>query len=728
MLTLVGSAAIAAPRTKAQMQDAARKAINQQRLERRMAPSTEPLKVLRATEQLEIIGNEDGGFAVVAADDLLPAVLGVSTAHYSGGKNANFEWWLKATGEAVRKIVKSGTPLHVTTPDPTKYPDEIPSMVKTMWYQMEPYNNMCPTYSGSVKCLTGCVATAMAQVLNYHKTPVHGQGERTIYYPQGNHSGEAVTADFENDYYDWANMLDIYTAGNYTEEQADAVALLMRDCGVAADMQYGGPNDGSGAYSTDAADGLRQYFGFENAACLERDRYSEPEWMDIIYSELSENGPLYYAGASWFSGGHAFVFDGYNSNGEVSVNWGWAGDDDGYFLVSQLNPSGYDFNMQQDMIIGVTSKNHSLLRSEEVVLTEAGQLKEMLELTDTLEGSKIGTLTVEGPLNDDDLAYVRYLAGWDADGQATDGRLRILDMTKAKLQKNTLPDSIFKGCTTLRRVRLPETIAAIGREAFSGCQNLLELRVTSKKVPELLGAGVFEGLPFGRASLYVYSGLKTRYVQAAQWGEFGEKNIFQVGTSVKVRNAIRYYGEENPNFIYNVSGDEIEGEPRLSCEATQWSPAGRYPIHITAGTIVNSEAVNFIDGYIIIRKIEGATAKVVDAERMEGEPNPDFELTYTGLLSHDTEPTWLEQPQFSTTADEDSPAGEYVVKVESGEPHSYEMTFQPGKLIVKAKPVPNAISDVNVNASDAAAYNLQGQRVDASRKGLYIKNGKKIVK
>ena len=726
VLMLSASAVVAAPRTKAQMQQAARQAINKQRSARHLAPSNAPLKVLRSTEQIEVIGLEEGGFAVIAADDLMPAVMGVSTAHYSNGANLNFEWWLTATAEAAKHMVKTGSPMLVTTPDPIKYPDEVPSMVTSKWYQSEPYSNMCPTFSGNVKCLTGCVATAMAQVLNYHQTPPHGQGERTIYYPHNNSNGQAVTANFEDDYYDWLNMLDIYTAGNYTQEQADAVALLMRDCGVAADMQYGGPNEGSGAYSQDAAQGLRDYFGFEDAECLERDRYSEPEWMDIIYSELSENGPLYYGGYSWFSGGHAFVFDGYNPDGQVSINWGWSGDDDGFYYVSQLNPSGYDFNMGQDMIIGIKSKNHSVLRSESVTLTEGGQLQKVVEATDTIENSKVGTLTIEGPLNSDDLIYLRELAGWDANGEATEGRLRILDLTKAELEKNTLPDSIFKNCVSLRRVRLPETIANIGVQAFSGCTGLLELRVPSKKIPQLAGAGVFEGMPFGKANLYVYSGLKTKYLQAAQWNEFGEDNIFQIGTSVKVRNAIRYYGEENPTLFYNVSGDGIKGEPVLTCEADQWSPAGRYPIHISKGTVENAEAVNFIDGYIIVRKVEGAEAKVVDVEREEGEPNPEFELIYTGLLDHDAVPTWLEEPQFVTEANEDSPAGEYTITV-SAEPESYVMTFKEGKLTVKAKPIPNAIVEVQRAETAAPAYNLQGQRVDASRRGLYIQNGKKVV-
>jgi hypothetical protein len=370
-----------------------------------------------------------------------------------------------------------------------------------------------------------------------------------------------------------------------------------------------------------------------------------------------------------------------------------------------------------------------LLRSEVLTLTEAGKLAETLEQADTLDdGSRIGSLVVKGPLNKHDLTYLRHLAGRDADGAPTQGWLSTLDLTGASLEDDLLPDSIFKGCSRLRRVRLPESLTAIGREAFMDCSSLSELRVASKKVPELLGASVFEGMPLGTTKLYVYSGLKTKYVQAAQWSDFGEKNIYQIGTSVKVRNAIRFYGEENPEFYYNVTGDAIKGQPVLTCEATQWSPAGRYPIHVSAGTVENPDAVNFIDGYIIVRKVDGVEAKVADVVREEGEPNPDFELRYTGLLSHDSVPTWLSEPVITTEANEESPAGEYVIEVTGGEAESYAVTFLPGKLTVKPKPVVDGIAAIGSTAAPATVYNLQGQRVNASRKGLFIRNGKKVVK
>lgn len=721
---LTATQAIAAPRTAAQMKQAALKAINQHRSNRRMAPRADAPEVLKSTSTYEIIGYKQGGFAVVSADDLVPEVLGVSTSDYSEGRNANFQWWLNAASEAVNYAVQNNIQLTTTKPDPSLYPTEVGPLLTTRWDQETPYNNMCPTYSGSTKCLTGCVATAMAQVLNYHKMPEHGEGQRTIYYPHGNHSGQAVSANFSEDYYDWNNMLDDYSTTSYTKEQADAVALLMRDCGVAADMEYGGPSDGSGAYSQDAAAGLRKYFGFAEAQCVERDYYKETTWMNMVYRELSENGPMYYGGADAYGkGGHAFVLHGYRADGKVLVNWGWSGSDDGYYDIAILDPSYYRFSQGQDMIIGVKSNTHSLYRSEIVTTTAEGMLKQAVE---ALEGEgQIGSLTVNGPLGFEDLKYLRHLAGRDSlDGESGES-VRLLNLTNTQLHDNVLPDSIFKNCVSLQRIYLPATIEHIGREAFSGCSHLYELRVPTKVVPELDGPRVFQDVPMGSCMLYVRSGMKTKYLKKAQWKSFGEKNIGEEGTSIQARNTIRKYGEENPEFYYTISGDDLHGQPELVCEATPSSPAGRYPIYVKRGTI-DRENVDFIDGYLVVQKLD-ATATVGNYTREEGQPNPEFGFSaYDGLISLDSIPVWLETPVFVTTADETSPAGDYPIMVESATAESYNMTFVPGVLTVTVSTAINGIDAAQRQQS--VYYTLGGSRVEgATRAGIYLmrqSNGK----
>lgn len=705
--------AVAAPRTSQQMKQAAAKAINAHRSSKRMAPRTDALKVLKSTSTYEILGYEKGGFAVISADDLVPEVLGVSTSEYSEGRNANFQWWLNATNDVINYAVQNNIQLTTTKPDPSLYPSEVEPLLTTKWDQETPYNNMCPTYFGSTKCLTGCVATAMAQVLNYHKMPEHGEGTRTIYY-----RGQAVTANFGSDYYDWDNMLDDYSVVSYNQEQADAVAMLIRDCGVAADMEYGGPEEGSGAYSQDAAEGLRKYFGYEEAQCLERDNYSEAAWMDIVYRELSENGPMYYGGADLsINSGHAFVLHGYRADGKVYVNWGWSGEDDGYYDIALLNPSYYKFNYQQDMITGVKSNARSRYRSESVTVTQEGMLKQAVEALDG-EG-QIASLTVIGPLGLDDMKYLRHLAGRDSLGVESGEQVRSLNLTNSQLADNALPDGIFKDCVVLQRVSLPATIERIGAEAFSGCTHLYELRVPTKTVPELGGSRVFQDVPTGSAMLYVRSSMKTKYLKKAQWKSFGEKNIAEEGTSIQVRNAIRKYGEENPEFFYSISGDELHGKPELVCEATASSPAGRYPIIVKRGTI-ERENVDFIDGFLIVQKLD-ATATVGNFTREEGQPNPEFGFSaYDGLIALDSIPAWLDAPVFVTTADENSPAGEYPIMVESATAESYNFTYVPGTLTVT---VATAIDGIKTSPArqQRVYYTLDGSRVESTpRPGVYL--------
>lgn len=786
-----------------------------------LAPAN--LQTLKATDQYEIIGSADNGFAVVSTDDLVPAVLGVSMKPYSEGRNTNFEWWLKAVAGAVSYAVEHQVRLVTTPPDPAKYPAAVPPMLTTEWDQQKPYNNLLPLSEGGDRCYTGCVATAMAQVLHYFKTPEHGYGQRTIYYPQYDTSGAAITATFEQDYYDWDNMLDRYN-GYYTDEQAQAVALLMRDCGVAADMQYGGfMENGSGAFSQDAAAGLRTYFGLADAECLERDDYSEPEWMDIVYRELSEAGPVYYGGASYESGGHAFVLHGYNAEGLVYVNWGWSGDDDGYYNIALLNPGFYHFEIQQDMIVGIKGEPANLTE-ETVELTTPGLLGSVVG--DEKIGT-VGVLKVIGNINSTDLRQIRRLAGVDEYGVVTNGSLHTLDLSEARIVSggqaylidgsrqmttadDALPEQAFNGCKSMKVLMLPKglkhfgagalagclrlekvqitdmgddadfvidneiiwntekteliallpgisgelaipsgtialgnyalagcarlssvvipaSVETIGREALSKCVGLTAIRMAADEPPTLGGANVFDGIHFSRCKLYVPSGSESKYAQKAQWNQFRTAdfdNIIGYGSSVKVRNTIRYYGEENPEFFYTVQGDPITGTPVMTCEATPTSPVGRYPIVIERGTITD-EVVRLIDGYLVVQPVK-ATATVNDATRSVGEPNPDFTLTFTGLVNDETVPIWKQEPVFSTEADIDSPAGEYPVTV-TAKAESYTLTFVAGTLTVK-----DAITGIS-SAKDgqtaaSGCRDLQGRRVGTlQKKGIYIKDGKKYV-
>lgn len=310
------------------------------------ARSTGTLKVLKSDTQLSLVGFENGGFAVIANDDSFAPVLGYTTGKNSGGSHSPaFLWWLDNMNRSLEKMLaEGGRSVRVARAASTK--TAVAPLLTTTWGQGTPYNNLCPEYTENGKTekyVTGCVATSMAQVMYYHKYPIKGTGRYSYHFNPG--SGEVIlTANFGATTYDYDNMLDDYKV-TYTDAQANAVATLMYHCGVSANMLYN--KDGSGTHSYKACTALKKFFGYDaKIGCLHRDYFNEEEWMNIIYSELSDACPIIYGGTG-SGGGHSFILDGYDENGLVHVNWGWSGDDDGYFEVASMK----SFPDKQDMIM-----------------------------------------------------------------------------------------------------------------------------------------------------------------------------------------------------------------------------------------------------------------------------------------------------------------------------------------------------------------------------------------
>ena len=251
--------------------------------------SNSSLKTLVKKQGLTVYSSADGNIAVISADDVAPAVLGFGRK--ADCENPHFKWWLDFTNAAVQEAAAMNKAVSVTKPDTNKYKESVSPLTHTEWGQQAPFNNLCPIAQNDSRCLTGCVATSIAQVLCSHKGPMHGYGRRTIFYPQYDNTGTAIYVDFNNEVFDWQNMLDSYK-GKYNERQATAVATLMRDLGVAVNMNYG--DGASGAYHTDAAEGLKAYFGIESARRVSRSAYTETEWMNMLYDQLSNNLPVVY--------------------------------------------------------------------------------------------------------------------------------------------------------------------------------------------------------------------------------------------------------------------------------------------------------------------------------------------------------------------------------------------------------------------------------------------------
>ena len=218
----------------------------------------------------------------------------------------------------------------------------VPYLVQAKWDQSPaPYNSMCPADSQSPNAgyhaYTGCVATAMAQIMHYWKSPAQGQGSNTYIHPKYG----MITANFGNTTYDWDNMLNSYTAGSYNTEQANAVATICFHCGVAVNMDYGGDvEEGSGAQTPAVPGAITNYFRYSSSAYVVNKPTALSAWQNTLKEQLDLGWPILYSGTEANAPyGHAFICDGYNDNDMFHINWGWGGSNNNYFLIDDIEYS-----------------------------------------------------------------------------------------------------------------------------------------------------------------------------------------------------------------------------------------------------------------------------------------------------------------------------------------------------------------------------------------------------
>lgn len=280
--------------------------------------------------------NLEQGYVIVSGDDEMTELVGYAENGFFDAENVppQMQLWLDGYAEYVaavqsgkakaRKILLSDSPSVVVEP-----------LVTTKWNQDAPFNNFAPEYTddnnNTQRCATGCAATAMAQIMKFHNWPEQGVG----HYSYEHQSFGTISSNFSEHVYDWTNMIDRYNNGEYSNVQADAVALLMKDCGVSLNMNYG-PVSGASIYSYTPA--FKNYFRYSSRT-VNRSGCETAEFTKIITDELQEGRPIIYCGTGE-DGGHAFVVDGYNTNYFLHVNWGWGGYSDGYFDMNYMDPTG----------------------------------------------------------------------------------------------------------------------------------------------------------------------------------------------------------------------------------------------------------------------------------------------------------------------------------------------------------------------------------------------------
>ena len=323
--------------------------------------------------------NLGSAFVIVAADDVAHPVLGYNmgrpwpTASNDGGKSNNraitqssnlslpsqVSGFLDDLANQINAALQQnvapdrGTASEwqqlggeVPMYSSSNIPDSVGPLLTTTWDQGQYYNALCPedTNGEGGHAVTGCVATAMAQIINYWGYPVHGRGTHSYKSDYG-----TLTVNYDSATYDYANMPNALTATS-TPAQVNAVAKLMYDCGVATNMQYGSTE--SSSYDIDARAGMINFFRISpDASYAEKAYFSDTDWNNLLQTNLSSNLPVMYSGHG--TGGHTFVCDGYNANDYYHFNFGWSGYADGWFTLMAINPAGSNYSSNQSAILGI---------------------------------------------------------------------------------------------------------------------------------------------------------------------------------------------------------------------------------------------------------------------------------------------------------------------------------------------------------------------------------------
>lgn len=305
-----------------------------------------PLASIQPTTYFYVFNVSTSGFIIVAGDDNVTPILGYSDQGVFDSNNIpqNVAKWFEGYKSEIRSIIeqniqptneikdewqslKNGN----TNNSSAKAMASVNPLMQTQWNQSPYYNSLCP--GGSV---TGCVATAMAQIMKYWNYPATGSG----FHSYNHQTYGTLSANFGSTTYQWGSMPNSVNSTN------NAVATLMYQVGVSVDMNYS--PQVSGAYVISAQSpvtncseyALKTYFGYKNTLQgVQRANYNPTQWLNLLKTELNANRPILYAGFG-NGGGHCFVADGYDNNDYIHFNWGWGGAFDGYFQINALNPSG----------------------------------------------------------------------------------------------------------------------------------------------------------------------------------------------------------------------------------------------------------------------------------------------------------------------------------------------------------------------------------------------------
>ena len=343
--------------------NSARRMAPLQLVERYDAPLT---KAGDLNPAFHIFNRAGGGFVIISGDDACKPILAYSFDESFGDVAQmpdGLQDWLNDFEEQVALVRTKGVSPMVTAKAKEawmaiEFPTKAESGFKkeilhktSSWNQGDPYNRLCPT-SGGKHGMVGCVPLAMGIIMNFFGYPAQGSGTLPSY--SYSYDGYSATIEgYELGYpYEWEKFRDVDFHQGYTDDQANAMALLLRDVGVAAKAWYN-LSIGTDSNFWRLIPAVIEHFGYDpNVTHLKRDYFTDEQWLDMLKGDLQDHPLIYAAGNDGM--GHAFVVDGYDSNNNVHINWGWGGGSNGYYSLSAfILPSGADFKYAHTTVLGL---------------------------------------------------------------------------------------------------------------------------------------------------------------------------------------------------------------------------------------------------------------------------------------------------------------------------------------------------------------------------------------
>lgn len=522
------------------------------------------------------------GFVIASGSDSTPAILGYtdSGSYDEDALPENMKVWLEGYRRQIENAHSASTRSSMAaTRGALPNHAKIAPMLTTKWDQGYPYNLKCPS-SGFTRCVTGCGATAIAQIMYYHRKNSIRELPRELKGYRYKNSDISVNTFPKGSAIDWDNMLTSYSTSSFggeTTAQKNAVAYLMAYLGSAMKMEYGTEGSSSNLYNVRSA--MITYFNYSETMTLEeRENYTDTEWDNLVYSELAAGRPVNYTGIAVDGeekSGHSFVCDGYDGNGYYHINWGWGGTADGCFLLSALNPEDQGtggassaYNTEQEILIGIVPKDLKYADYEAYAAKDNGTLTFYYDQQrasrgeETYDMEKVQTTTV---------IYVNPRPNWN------DSYEEVTDITKVKFDKSfaawhptstyywfywftklnsiegmenlnadhvkeqaymfgncenlkdiKLPaglkligSSMFTNCKSLKSVVIPSSVSSIDNYAFYDCKNLTTI-TSYIQAPFEINSGTFPYAVYSSATLKVPAGKKSVYQSTSGWNLFSD--------------------------------------------------------------------------------------------------------------------------------------------------------------------------------------------------------------